>query len=62
MPSELLSPGIFQMMAALLVPLFFGQWRNIYMATIPIGAVWWTLGLNPGDHFEVAIFEVSLVV
>ena len=62
MPSELLSPGIFQMMAALLVPLFFGQWRNIYMATIPIVAFWWTLGLNPGDHFEVAIFEVSLVV
>ena len=62
MPSELLSPGIFQMLAAILVPLFFGQWRNIYMAAIPIVAFWWTLGLNPGDRFEVAIFEVSLVV
>ena len=62
MPSEFLSPGIFQMLAALLVPLFYGQWRNIYMAAIPIVAFGWTLGLNPGDRFEVAIFEVSLVV
>ena len=36
MPSEFLSPGIFQMLAALLVPLFIGQWRNLYMAAIPI--------------------------
>ncbi len=62
MPSEFLSPGIFQMLAALLVPLFYGQWRNIYMAAIPIIAFGWTLGLSPGDRLEVAIFEVSLVV
>ena len=62
MPSEFISPGIFQILAALLVPLFYGQWRNIYMASIPIIAFSWTLGLSPGDRLEVAIFEVSLVV
>ena len=62
MPSEFISPGIFQILAALLVPLFYGQWRNIYMASIPIIAFGWTLGLSPGDRLEVAIFEVSLVV
>ena len=58
MPSEFLSPGVFQMLAALLVPLFYGQWRNIYMAAIPIIAFGWTLGLSPGDRLEVAIFEL----
>ena len=62
MPSEFLSPGIFQIFAALLVPLFAGQWRNVYMAAIPIVAFWWMLGLNPGDRFEITIFEISLVV
>lgn len=62
MPSEFLSPGIFQMIAALLVPLFVGQWRNIYMAAIPIMAFWWTLGLSPGDSLTIDIFDISLVV
>jgi multicomponent Na+:H+ antiporter subunit D len=62
MPSELLSPGIFQMLAALLVPLFIGQWRNLYMAAIPIVAFWWTLGLSPGDSLIVDVFDLSLIV
>ena len=37
MPTELLSPGIFQMLAAGLVPLIAaGLWRNIYLLAIPI--------------------------
>jgi multicomponent Na+:H+ antiporter subunit D len=62
MPSELLSPGIFQMLAALLVPLFVGQWRNLYMAAIPIVAFWWTWGLSPGDSLTVDVFNLSLIV
>ena len=39
MPTELLSPGVFQMLAALLVPLIAaGLWRNVYMAGIPVVA------------------------
>jgi len=63
MPTELLSPGIFQMLAALLVPLIAaGLWRNVYMAAIPVVAFWWTLGLTPGDNLTVEIFEISLIV
>jgi multicomponent Na+:H+ antiporter subunit D len=62
MPSEFLSPGIFQMLAALLVPLFIGQWRNLYMAAIPIVAFWWTWGLSPGDSLTVEVFDFSLIV
>jgi multicomponent Na+:H+ antiporter subunit D len=61
-PSEFLSPGIFQMLAALAIPLFRGQWRNAYMAIIPILAFWWTLGLEPGDRMEILVFDFSLVV
>ena len=62
MPSEFLSPGIFQMLAALLVPLFIGQWRNLYMAAIPMVAFWWTWGLSPGDSLTVEVFDFSLIV
>ena len=63
MPTELLSPGIFQMLAALLVPLIAaGLWRNVYMAGIPVVAFWWTLGLTPGDNFTVEIFDLTLIV
>lgn len=62
MPIEFLSPGIFQMLAALAIPFFRGQWRNAYMAIIPIMAFWWTLGLEPGDVKEIALFDFSLVV
>ena len=45
MPTELLSPGIFQMLAAVLVPLIAaGLWRNIYLLAIPIVSFWWTMG------------------
>jgi multicomponent Na+:H+ antiporter subunit D len=63
MPTELLSPGIFQMLAALLVPLIAaGLWRNVYMAGIPVVAFWWTLGLTPGDNLTVEIFDLTLIV
>jgi len=63
MPTELLSPGIFQMLAALLVPLIAaGLWRNVYMAGIPVLAFWWTLGLTPGDNLTVEIFDLALIV
>ena len=63
MPTELLSPGIFQMLAALLVPVIaVGLWRNVYMAGIPVVAFWWTLGLTPGDNFTVEIFDLTLIV
>ena len=63
MPTELLSPGIFQMLAALLVPLIAaGLWRNVYMAGIPVVAFWWTLGLTPGDNLTIEIFDLTLIV
>ena len=63
MPTELLSPGVFQMLAALLVPLIAaGLWRNVYMAGIPVVAFWWTLGLTPGDNLTVEIFDLTLIV
>ena len=63
MPTELLSPGVFQMLAALLVPLIAaGLWRNVYMAGIPVVAFWWTLGLTPGDNLTIEIFDLTLIV
>ncbi|MBO89718.1 MAG: Na(+)/H(+) antiporter subunit D [Rickettsiales bacterium] len=63
MPTELLSPGIFQMLAALFVPLIAaGLWRNAYMAAIPVVAFWWTLGLSPGENLTVEIFNITLTV
>ena len=63
MPTELLSPGIFQMLAAVLVPLIAaGLWRNIYLLAIPIVSFWWTIGLTPGDILTAEIFDLSLIV
>ena len=63
MPTELLSPGIFQMLAAVLVPLIAaGLWRNIYLLAIPIVSFWCTIGLTPGDILTAEIFDLSLIV
>ena len=54
-------PGLFLIAGALLVPLFHGHWRKIYMLLLPCVGLWCLAGSQSGTFLPFTFLEYAIV-
>jgi multicomponent Na+:H+ antiporter subunit D len=54
-------PGLFLIAGALLVPLFRGRWRQMYMLFLPLAGLWCLVGNESGTFLSFTFFEYQIV-
>lgn len=54
-------PGLFLIAGALLVPLFRGRWRQIYMLFLPLAGLWCLVDGQSGTFFAFTFLEYEIV-
>lgn len=54
-------PGLFLIAGALLVPLFRGRWRQMYMLFLPLAGLWCLVDGASGTFFTFTFFEYEIV-
>lgn len=54
-------PGLFLIAGALLVPLFQGRWRQMYMLFLPLAGLWCLVDGASGTFFNFTFFEYEIV-
>jgi multicomponent Na+:H+ antiporter subunit D len=54
-------PGLFLIAGALLVPLFRGRWRQMYMLFLPLAGLWCLVDGPSGNFFAFTFFDYEIV-
>jgi len=54
-------PGLFLIAGALLVPLFNGRWRKMYMLLLPCVGLWYLAGSQSGTFLPFTFLEYAIV-
>ena len=54
-------PGLFLIAGALLVPLFHGRWRQLYMLFLPLAGLWCLVDSQSGAFFAFTFFDYQIV-
>jgi multicomponent Na+:H+ antiporter subunit D len=54
-------PGLFLIAGALLVPLFHGRWRQMYMLFLPLAGLWCLVDGPSGTFFAFTFFDYEIV-
>lgn len=54
-------PGLFLILGALLVPLFRGRWRQMYMLFLPLAGLWCLVDGQSGTFFAFTYFDYQIV-
>jgi len=54
-------PGLFLIAGALLVPLFRGRWRQMYMLFLPLAGLWCLIDGPSGNFFAFTFFDYEIV-
>ena len=54
-------PGLFLIAGALLVPLFHGRWRQMYMLFLPLAGLWCLIDGPSGNFFAFTFFDYEIV-
>ena len=54
-------PGLFLIAGALLVPLFRGRWRQMYMLFLPLAGLWCLVDGQSGTFFAFTFMEYEIV-
>lgn len=54
-------PGLFLIAGALLIPLFRGRWRQIYMLFLPLAGLWCLVDGQSGTFFAFTFFDYQIV-
>jgi multicomponent Na+:H+ antiporter subunit D len=54
-------PGLFLIAGALLVPLFHGRWRQMYMLFLPLAGLWCLVDGQSGTFFAFTFFDYEIV-
>lgn len=54
-------PGLFLIAGALLVPLFQGRWRQMYMLFLPLAGLWCLVDGASGTFFTFTFFDYEIV-
>jgi multicomponent Na+:H+ antiporter subunit D len=54
-------PGLFLIAGALLVPLFHGRWRQMYMLFLPLAGLWCLVDGPSGTFFAFTFFDYQIV-
>tara|TARA_R110000868_G_scaffold28525_7_gene106906 strand:- start:3211 stop:4902 length:1692 start_codon:yes stop_codon:yes gene_type:complete len=54
-------PGLFLIAGALLVPLFQGRWRQMYMLFLPLAGLWCLVDGASGTFFAFTFFDYDIV-
>ena len=54
-------PGLFLIAGALLVPLFHGRWRQMYMLFLPLAGLWCLVDGSSGTFFAFTFFDYEIV-
>lgn len=54
-------PGLFLIAGALLVPLFNGRWRKMYMLLLPCVGLWYLAGSQGGTFLPFTFLEYAIV-
>ena len=54
-------PGLFLIAGALLVPLFRGRWRQMYMLFLPLAGLWCLMDGQSGTFFAFTFMEYEIV-
>lgn len=54
-------PGLFLIAGALLVPLFQGRWRQMYMLFLPLAGLWGLVDGASGTFFAFTFFDYQIV-